>query len=98
MSIKVLRTINAFNKNGSKAMTTTPLLPQVQKEIDAGNLITTEVRCGPLGLKDGSLFLSLTATGLERLNVPVSKPKCEHDLADVLWSASTHYPRITDYE
>lgn len=31
-------------------------------------------------------------------DVPVSKPKCEHDLADILWSASTHYPKITDYE
>lgn len=83
MTIEMLRKVAELNDLGSKAMVTPPLRPWVQEEIDAGNLTTAEVRSGPLGLKDGSLFLILTDAGREKLkgsNVKVRRlPPTEGD-------------------
>jgi hypothetical protein len=68
MAISVLKEIAKLNKNGKRAMTTTPLKVTVLEEIEVGNLMAAPVKTGPLGLTTGEVFLDLTDAGRAKLS------------------------------
>lgn len=63
---KVLTKIAKLCKQG-RALTTTPIKPHIQVEIDAGNVKAIPMRAGPLGIYTGEVELILTDKGCEHL-------------------------------
>lgn len=67
MSMEVLKSVVRHTEKAGGATTTTPLRSVIKEEINAGNLIATPVRCGPLGTLTGEMFLTITDAGREKL-------------------------------
>ncbi len=67
MSIGVLKSVVRHTEKTGGAMTTTPLRKVIKEEVDAGNLIASQARCGPLGILTGEVFLTITERGQEIL-------------------------------
>lgn len=67
---KTLETIARLCEKGG-AMTTTPIKPHIQAEIDAGNVKTIKLRSGPLGIYTGEVELELTDAGRNKIKVEI---------------------------
>lgn len=62
----ILQRVESLNSS-SKALTSEPVRPHIQALIDAGLLLASRMRCGPLGLPTGDVWLRVTDLGRKLL-------------------------------
>lgn len=66
-AVKILRKVAELTDLGAKAKVTTPLSLLLRDQIDLGNLVARAVKCGPLGLSTGEIYLTITDAGRDKI-------------------------------